>query len=174
MTIKKIVDEIIKNAGAVPPVDRESKTLTDGSPVTDDHREIKPNGQQKAYVVLSEEERSRGFVRPVRHSYIHVGLSPPDNLRDLTADEITEYSKFGYVKFQAYPEDRLPVTGKYWTQPQLDKIDNGCGTFTRMGNALAETYARDPKFYGGTYCVGCGTHYPVAEFVWEDGTRLGS
>ena len=34
-------------------------TLTDGSPVTPDHREIDPaTGQQKGYVVLSAEERA--------------------------------------------------------------------------------------------------------------------
>lgn len=50
-----------------------------------------------------------------------------------------------------------------------------CGTVTTMGLALAETYARDPKFYGGTFCCGCGTHYPVAEFTWEpDGSVVGS
>lgn len=53
-----------------------SQTLTDGSPVTDDHREIitegPRKGQQKAYVVLSEEEREKGFVRPVRQSYKHL------------------------------------------------------------------------------------------------------
>lgn len=50
-----------------------------------------------------------------------------------------------------------------------------CGAVTRMGLALAETYARDPKFYGGTFCVGCGTHFPVAEFTWEpDGSVVGS
>lgn len=28
---------------------------------------------------------------------------------------------------------------------------------------------------GGTFCVGCGTHYPVAEFTWEiDGSLVGS
>ncbi|MFN8996092.1 MAG: hypothetical protein ACK5X3_20830, partial [Pseudomonadota bacterium] len=50
-------------------------TLTDGSPVTPDHREIiqdgPKKGQQKGYVVLSEEERAKGFVRPVRLSYVH-------------------------------------------------------------------------------------------------------
>ena len=47
-------------------------TLTDGSPVTDDHREIDPaTGLQKGYVVLSEEERSKGFVRPYRDAYRH-------------------------------------------------------------------------------------------------------
>lgn len=47
-----------------------------------------------------------------------------------------------------------------------------CGTVTTMGLAIAETYARDPYFYGGTYCVGCGAHFPVGpdgQFVW-DGT----
>jgi hypothetical protein len=41
-----------------------------------------------------------------------------------------------------------------------------------MGQAIAETYARDPKFYGATYCVHCDMHRPVGpdgEFVW-DGT----
>ena len=48
-------------------------TLTDGSPVTSDHREINPEtGQQKGYVVLSEDERSKGFVRPVRRTYKHL------------------------------------------------------------------------------------------------------
>jgi hypothetical protein len=50
-----------------------------------------------------------------------------------------------------------------------------CGAVTKMGLALAETYARDPKFYGGTFCVGCRAHFPVAEFTWEaDGSVVGS
>lgn len=99
-------------------VDRSQQTLTDGSPVTEDHREIQPNGQQKAYVVLSDAERAKGFVRPVRRSYTH----------------------------------------------------QKCGVSTTMSLAIAETYARDPAFYGATFCVGCGSHYPVGkdgEFVWE-------
>jgi hypothetical protein len=44
-----------------------------------------------------------------------------------------------------------------------------------MGPAIAETYAREPKYYGSTFCCGCRTHLPVAEFLW-DGTneRVGS
>ncbi len=50
-----------------------------------------------------------------------------------------------------------------------------CGVVTTMGLALAETYARDPKFYSGTFCCGCHTHFPVAEFTWEpDGSVVGS
>jgi len=118
------VDKIIREAGAVPPVDRSQRTLTDGSQVTKDHRDLKPNGQQSGYVVLSDAERARGFVRPVRITYVH----------------------------------------------------EKCGVATTMGKALAETYARDPHFYSGTFCVGCGSHFPVGadgEFVWDDGSKVG-
>lgn len=108
---------------AIPPVDRDARTLTDGSPVTPDHREIDPaSGQQRAYVVLSAEERAKGFVRPVRRSYVHAK----------------------------------------------------CGVVTTMGQALAETYARDPGFYSGTFCVGCRAHFPVGadgEFTWDGTTE---
>lgn len=120
------VDKLIRDAGAVPPVDRSRRTLADGSPVSADHREIKPNGQQKDYVVLSDAERARGFVRPVRRTYVHTK----------------------------------------------------CGVATTMGMALAETYARDPQFYSGTFCCGCGTHFtfgqPDGDFTWDDGSKVGS
>jgi hypothetical protein len=109
-----------------PPTDFSARVLTDGSPVTDDHREIEPiTGQQKAYVVLSGEERSKGFVRPVRHSYIH----------------------------------------------------QKCGSKTTMGASIAETYAREPHFYSGTFCCNCRSHFNIGEdgeFVWEDGQKVGT
>lgn len=119
------VDRIIREAGGVPPVDRSQRTLTDGQPVTPEHLETKPNGQQKGYVVLSDAERGRGFVRPVRRTYVH----------------------------------------------------QKCGVATTMGTALAETYARDPHFYSGTFCCGCSNHFPVGEageFVWDDGSKVGT
>lgn len=76
-----------------------------------------PDGQNQAYLILSKEERAKGFVRPVRRTYQH----------------------------------------------------KACGTVTTMALGIAETYARDPKFYGATFCCHCGTHLPVSEFVW-DGT----
>jgi hypothetical protein len=33
---------------------------------------IGPDGQQKTYLVFSEEERAKGFVRPLRRSYRHL------------------------------------------------------------------------------------------------------
>lgn len=71
--------------------------------------------QHGAYWVLTEEERGKGFVRPVRDSYTH----------------------------------------------------SKCGSLTKMGRALAETYAREPSFYGSTFCVKCRAHFPVSEFLWD-------
>jgi hypothetical protein len=99
----------------IPPVDRSKRCTTSGNPETPDHRELKANGQQKDYIVLCPAERAKGFVRPVRRSYIH-------------------------------------------------KV---CHSLTTMGSALAETYARDPTFYSGTFCCLCAAHFPLDQFVWE-------
>jgi hypothetical protein len=138
--------------------------------------DTEPRDQNEVYLVLSEEERAKGFVRPLRRAYRHVGPAGPVRpLRDLTADEAARYAAYHYVKYEAYPESESPVTGRFWTQQQLFAAGKGCGAVTTMGLALCETYARDPKFYGSTYCVHCRMHLPVAEFVWdEDGTVVGS
>lgn len=102
-------------------------TLADGTQVYPQHREIDPKtDMQRAYIVLAEEERAKGFVRPVRRSYKHMK----------------------------------------------------CGTVTTMAQIIAETYARTPTFYSGTFCCGCGAHFPVGvdgEFVWaDDGEKVGT
>lgn len=96
--------------------DRNDPRLTHG---IDDS----PRPQAEVYLVLSEAERAKGFVRPLRQSYKHTK----------------------------------------------------CGTVTTMGVALSETYARQPAFYGATYCCFCRLHLSVAEFVWtDDGQVVGS
>ena len=122
----------LADAPKVKPVDRTQRMLTDGSPVTEDHRQINPStGMQKGYIVLTDEERRKGFVRPVRREYVHAGRGATFN------------------------SGVLLVVG-----------ENGCGALTKMALPIAETYARDPKFYSGTFCVGCRTHLPLEEFVW--------
>lgn len=144
------------------------KTLADGSPVTPDHLEIDPaTGMQKAYVVLSQEERAKGFVRPVRRSYRHRGLKLPANLRDLSPQEKEKYAEFGWVKYEDY-EDQSKSLGRYWTLDELARAQRGCGAITTMGQAIAETYAREPRFYGKTFCCACQAHYPIEEFTWVD------
>ena len=150
-----------------------AKTLTDGSPVTPDHADIDPaTGLQKGYVVLSAEERAKGFVAPVRRTYLHAGLRPTGKTRPLTPDEQKRYADMDYVLYEEYADKDSSAAGRFWTQAQLN---SGCHHTTTMNLALAETYARDPKFYGATFCSVCKNHYPVDEFVWQ-GTdqRVGS
>lgn len=102
--------------------------------------DVEPTSQARKYLVLSEDERKQGFVRPVRRSYVH------------------RYMLDG---------SPLPVV-----LTSLEGV-GGCGAVTTMAQAIAETYARDPSFYGATYCVGCNMHRPVGpngEFYW-DGTQ---
>jgi hypothetical protein len=147
-------------------------TMADGSAVTDDHRDIDPaTGMQKGYVVLSAEERAKGFVRPVRLTYRHVGAPAPSNLRDLTDSEHKRYAGRGYVKFERYGADHAPLAGKYWTQAELSRVNTpGCGILTKMAQSIAETFARNPTFYSDTHCARCRRRFPVGEygeFVWE-------
>lgn len=96
----------------------------------------KPVPQNEKYLVLSAEERAKGFVRPVRRAYVHVGISGPKNpTRDLTEEEKQRFGHAGYVKFEIYPESESPATGRFWTQAQLDSIGKGCGTLTTMALA---------------------------------------
>ena len=80
-------------------------------------------GQNASYWVLSQEERAKGFVRPVRFEYWH----------------------------------------------------ERCGTITSMMRDIAETFARDPKFYGTTFCIQCRGQFATGrngQFFWMDGDEV--
>lgn len=134
--------------------------------------DIEPVPQNDVYLILSEEERAKGFVRPVRKSYVHVGKKielEGGKLRKLTKKEKEYYKDYGYYGYIKYPKDRSPLVGMFISKEEYDNIGKhfgGCGTVTTMGIDLSETYARDPKFYGSTYCCECMKHLPVEEFVW--------
>ncbi len=145
--------------------------------------DAEPIPQHEVYLVLSDKERAKGFVRPLRLSYRHVGIPGPRwPLRDLTDEERERYAGYGYAKSEEDPPGEGAL-GRYWTQAQLDSIGKGCGTVTTMNRAIAETYSRSPAFYGATYCCGCMRHLPVGpqgEFTWiedvgsEAGNRVGT
>jgi hypothetical protein len=143
--------------------DPNDKRLGHGSEDEDDGK--KP--QHEVYLVLSEEERAKGYVRPVRDTYRHVGIRPKYPTRPLTPDEVKLFGDGpeGYVCVEEYPEEMRPLTQKFWTAQELE---SGCGATTTMGRALAETYARKPQFYGATYCTKCQRHPRVEEFIWVD------
>ena len=51
-------------------------------------------------------------------------------------------------------------------------VHSVCNGQTRMPMACAQTHARDPWFYGGTYCCHCQKHRPLTEFKWVDGEPM--
>ncbi len=64
------------------------------------------------------------------------------------------------------PEERA----KGYVRPyRTSYVHKKCGVLTKMAHSIAETYARNPKLYNGTFCIGCHNHFPLDEFVW-DGT----
>lgn len=151
-------------------------------------------GQHEIYLVLSEEERVQGFVRPYRDAYKHVGrkvepveikgeiLSLEEGVKDCSEWAKNHYTKAnGYAAYLKYPESESPLVGTFLKIQEYQAIKEkkeyvgGCGSVTTMGKALSETYARDPKFYGATFCCNCNKHLPVGEFVWTaDGEIVGS
>lgn len=111
----------VKKVLPPPPTDFDARVLVDGSSIPEDgsHKQLKLNGQQQDYVVLTSEERNKGFVRPYRDAYRHLK----------------------------------------------------CGKITTMARAIAETYAREPHFYSGTFCTTCRGHFSIGEdgdFTWYE------
>lgn len=139
--------------------DGQKMCTTTGEPVEKVRAEqVEETGQHKGYIVLCPDERAKGFVRPYRDAYKHVGR--------IVA--CAHYQR---------PEGVMggPCLACGASQPKHTQPRGGCGAVTTMGRALSETYARDPSFYGATFCVTCNKHLPVAEFVWTaDGQQVGS
>lgn len=74
-------------------------------------------------------------------------------------------------QYERYPS--LPDDGSYVRPVRQAYRHLKCGSVTHMGSELAKTYAMRPGYYGSTFCVKCGGHFPVGkdgEFVW-DGTE---
>jgi|ERR1039458_7805382 hypothetical protein len=68
----------------------------------------------------------------------------------------------------------LPDGGEYIRPYRTTYVHGKCGVATTMNGTISATYAKNPKFYGSTYCVGCRKHLPVSEFKWKDGEVVGS
>lgn len=98
----------------VEPVDRSQRCLSNGSTVTEDHRELKPDGQQKGYVVLSPAERAKGFVRPVRRTYIHKACGSPTTMSSAIAETYARDPGFYSATFCVRCRTHFPVGEFVW------------------------------------------------------------
>lgn len=93
----------------------DKRTMIDGSPVTPDHREIDPaTGMQKGYVVLSQEERSKGFVAPVRTAYVHKECGVVTTIGYAIAETYARDPNFYTATFCAHCRVHRPLNEFVW------------------------------------------------------------
>jgi hypothetical protein len=157
----KLVEAVKVAKVEPPPVDRSALCTTDGRPVAEARAsQTNETGQHPSHIVLCDAERAKGFVRPYRDRYKHVGLRICGHTVLGSSGDMVCYMDPGHEGDCGVAKGPRRFS---------------CGGVTTMGRALSETYARDPKFYGSTFCCGCNRHLPVEEFVWSaDGARVGS
>ena len=72
-------------------------------------RNIEPNGMQEAYLVLSEEELAKGFVRPVRTRYTHLACGTTTWMAELLAETYARKPTFYTHTWCGACRDHLPV-----------------------------------------------------------------
>lgn len=93
----------------------EKTCMTDGSPVTDDHREIDPaTGMQKGYVVLCPEERAKGYVRPLRDTYIHTRCGGATTMGRALSETYARKPDFYTGTFCVHCRNHFPLSEFKW------------------------------------------------------------
>lgn len=116
-------------------------------------------------------------------------LIPVDrNARQLTdgspvPDDASHAEKTASGQQKAYVVLSPAELKKGFVRPLRDAYRHlSCGSITTMRREIAQTYARDPSFYGGTFCSQCRGHFPVGEdgeFTWyemdgSEGPKVGT
>lgn len=125
---------------------------------------------------LEEAKRAAAAAIPVDRSARELAGGGPvtDDHREI--NPITGQQK-GYIVLTAAER------AKGFVRPYRDAYRHlKCGRITTMSRDIAETYARDPYFYNGTFCTTCRAHFPIGEdgeFTWyemdgREGPKVGT
>lgn len=113
---------------------------------------------------------------PVDRSAVQLASGGPVTDDHRAIDPVSGLQK-GYVVLSAGER------AKGYVRPYRDAYRHQrCKAITTMGKAIAETYARDPEFYSGTFCSTCRSHFPIGEdgeFTWyemdgSEGPKVGT
>jgi len=94
----------------VPPVDRSAvcvvgEAAAPGVP----NRERREDGQQRGHVILCEEERAKGYVRPVRRKYQHIKCGVITTMPQACAETYARDPAFYSHTFCCGCNDYFPV-----------------------------------------------------------------
>jgi hypothetical protein len=71
-----------------------------------------PGPQNKKYLVLSEEERAKGFVRPVRRTYKHLTCGTTTTMSQVIAETYAANFNFYGNTYCCHCRKHLPVGAK--------------------------------------------------------------
>lgn len=101
--------------------DEDDIETTDGQPPREGWEDgpapapQREDGQHEAYWVLSEEERAKGFVRPVRRSYVHTeGCGKTTTMRRDLAETMARDPDFYDGAYCAHCGDHFPLHQFTW------------------------------------------------------------
>ena len=98
-----------------PEADRTKRCMLSGAKETPDHREIDPRtGMQKDYVVLCPDERKKGFVRPVRRTYLHKTCGTTTTMGLALAETYARDPGFYSGMFCCYCRAHFPLVEFVW------------------------------------------------------------
>lgn len=78
-------------------------------------RKVCADGQQESYLILSDVERSKGFVRPVRTDYIHTSCNSLTTMNRAIAETYAHNPKFYNMTFCCCCKAHFPVEEFIWT-----------------------------------------------------------
>jgi hypothetical protein len=100
-----------------PPVDRTQVTTTSGEPADlVRNRQVAQgtDGQYDSYIVLNEQERAKGFVRPLRRSYKHLKCGGFTGMKRELMETYARDPGFYQYTFCMQCNGHYPVTELVW------------------------------------------------------------
>ena len=100
----------------IPPVDRTKLCTTDGRPPAEARAsQTNETGQHPSYIVLCDEERGKGFVRPYRDSYKHLTCGTVTSMGRKLSETYARDPGFYSHTFCVRCNTHQPVAEFVWT-----------------------------------------------------------
>lgn len=76
--------------------------------------DMSPQPQNEVYLVLSDEERAKGFIRPIRRSYIHIACGGVTRMGLKLAETYAVDPNFYGYTYCVHCGQHLPVSEFFW------------------------------------------------------------
>lgn len=106
------------------PVDRSQRMTLDGTPLGEEREIDTATGMQRDYVVLTDEERAKGFVRQVRRSYVHTTCGTMTTMGVKLAETYARDPGFYSATFCVKCKGHFPVgaSGEFTWEGSTEKV----------------------------------------------------